>query len=49
MDAEEKKGFFSAPFLGEPAYKWMAFAICATIFLWVWGRVISLLANEVSE
>lgn len=40
------KGVF--PFLGETAWQWAGFAIAATIFLWVWGRVIALLA-EVGE
>ena len=39
------KGFFNADFMGEPAYRWMLFAIIATLFLFVWGRVISLLAE----
>ena len=38
-------GFFKADFLGEPAYRWMLFAVVATLFLFVWGRVISLLAE----
>lgn len=41
--------FLQEKFLNEPAWRWMAFAICATIFLFVWGRVINLLAGGVSE
>lgn len=46
---EEKSSVFSARFLGEPVYRWAGFAIAATIFLFLWGRVIQFLAAGVEK
>ena len=46
---EEKDSVFSARFLGEPVYRWAGFAIAATIFLFLWGRVIHFLSAGIEK
>ena len=36
-------------FLGEPAYRWAGFVVAMTLLLFVWGRIIALLAGEVGK